>query len=243
MEEEYLKLIHTETLRERLKTNGYCHFTQAHFKFNDLGSSDWKLFRDSWNHLEIDNFLNDGGKYRMRRFGRYILDPTTGILGENNDMVFFQDTSVNSLNGGIMRYFAQLSEEIKNSEFLHKLVNLHFNLLPIREKDNPWLVNVHQVRTTSKMGMIGLPTPEGIHQDGHHFVVQNMIAKNNVEGGVSRIYENENTLLTEVLLENAFDCIIVDDQKVLHEVTPMSPKNEAEEATRDMLLLDFNPVS
>ena len=31
--------------------------------------TDWPQFADSWNGLEVDTYMADGGRYRRRRFG------------------------------------------------------------------------------------------------------------------------------------------------------------------------------
>ena len=31
--------------------------------------ADWPAFAESWNDLEVDTYMGDGGRYRKRRFG------------------------------------------------------------------------------------------------------------------------------------------------------------------------------
>ncbi len=33
--------------------------------------ADWTAFADSWNHLELDTYMADGGRYRRRRHAVY----------------------------------------------------------------------------------------------------------------------------------------------------------------------------
>ena len=33
--------------------------------------SDWPRFADSWNDLELDTYMADGGRYRWRRYAAY----------------------------------------------------------------------------------------------------------------------------------------------------------------------------
>ena len=37
--------------------------------YGSLG--DWAAFAESWNHLEIDTYMADGGRYRRRRHATY----------------------------------------------------------------------------------------------------------------------------------------------------------------------------
>ncbi|WP_459609705.1 2OG-Fe dioxygenase family protein, partial [Dickeya oryzae] len=40
---------------------------------------DWTEFQESWNRLEQDQFMKDGGTYRFRRHGVYSATSTSGV--------------------------------------------------------------------------------------------------------------------------------------------------------------------
>lgn len=40
---------------------------------------DWAEFQESWNRLEQDQFMKDGGTYRFRRHGVYSATPASGV--------------------------------------------------------------------------------------------------------------------------------------------------------------------
>src|SRR5882724_627244 len=42
--------------------------------------SDWPEFADSWNNLEVDTYMADGGRYRRRRFAVYAADKQGPIV-------------------------------------------------------------------------------------------------------------------------------------------------------------------
>jgi hypothetical protein len=68
---------------------------------------------------------------------------------------------------------------------------------------------------------IGYPSPEGIHQDGHHIVVQHMIKKFNITGGKSLIYNLNKENIATISLENFLDSCYIKDKMVMHNVSPI----------------------
>ena len=125
---------------------------------------------------------------------------------------------------------------------LRDLIRFHFNALNVQDKSKPWKVFVHQIRITARDNMKGLPTPEGIHQDGHAYVAQILIDRKNVKGATSTIYDQNRSNLFRHTLTQPFDTILVNDKQVWHGVTPVRQLDSSFPGTRDMLLLDFNPA-
>ena len=41
--------------------------------------ADWAAFAESWNDLEVDTYMADGGRYRRRRFGVYEAGKASGL--------------------------------------------------------------------------------------------------------------------------------------------------------------------
>jgi len=86
--------------------------------------------------------------------------------------------------------------------------------------------------------------PDGRHRDGHWFIAMHLIGISASSGGVSRAYEapeQAGPVFSDRLSEPG-DTLIIDDRRVLHEVSPVSPAGG--EGVRDMLLIDFRcPVT
>jgi len=62
--------------------------------------SDWPSFADSWNALEFDGHMADGGRYRRRRYGAYTATRDGAIIRKPHQP-HFQAIDYNPLNGGV----------------------------------------------------------------------------------------------------------------------------------------------
>ena len=124
----------------------------------------------------------------------------------------------------------------------HPSLTFDFSLLSISDsiKLCAWDVNVHQIRIVGSYGVDGSPTPEGVHRDGHMFVGQHLIHRENVEGCVSVVCHDNGSPFDAALLAERFDSIIVDDLKIKHFASPIKPLVSDLPAIRDMLLIDFH---
>jgi hypothetical protein len=207
-----------------------------------LNGSAWEQLRASFADLPVDTYLPDGASYRFRRFGRFSYDTATGNLLSLPDRPFLQAVDFNRLNGGVARRFAPLSTAVRHNETLYQLVRFHATELRRACPDIAlWKVYVHQIRIAAWGDGNGRPTPEGVHQDGHYFVAQVLIARENVTGAESRIFTPKNELITRTTLTNPLDTLLVNDRAVFHEVTELHCQARDKLGYRDMLLIDFNP--
>ena len=195
-----------------------------------------------WNDLEVDKYMQDGGVYRKRRFGHYqfkLPERTLNLKEDNTE--FFQGKDINTLNGGVKRNFFPVSEDFAKSNTLKKIVGYCERLLPIDSGEFEFLtINTHLIRIISKGSSLGLPTPEGIHRDGHNFVSQHLISRENIYGGISGLYSNNEKPIVHRQLYNPMDTIIIDDTKVKHDVSPILQINPDLPGHRDMLIIDYN---
>jgi len=202
----------------------------------------WKQLSSSYDDLPIDAYLPAGETYRSRRFGRFGYNTDTNELTTLPDGPFFQDKIFNRLNGGIQREFAPLAPATRQNPILYKLIRFHAaQVAEVYPYSARWKVFVHQVRIIGGGDGPGKPTPEGIHQDGHHFVAQILVARENVIGAQSLIYDRRKEIIACTTLRNALDSLLVNDKAVFHQVTELYCKARDERSYRDMLLLDFNP--
>ena len=197
-------------------------------------------FFQSYENLAIDNYMADGGKYRFRRFGRFEYNTIANILQPLSGTEFFQKKEHNSLNGGVVREFSPLEPHIKDNDFLKSIININLSKVKSIDRRKKWLIFVHQIRIVSGEGAIGKPSPEGIHRDGHDYVSQVLISKNNVKGGISRLYNDKKLKIASILLDAPLDTILIKDGDLYHDVTPITAINNSFPFQRDMLLIDFN---
>jgi hypothetical protein len=204
----------------------------------------WKTFAKSWELLPPDGSISASHCYRFRRYSRLICHPHEDRIERLPDARFVQTTFNNPLYGGIKREFAPvLPPEIK-SEVLRQMIGIdfcHFGISP--NKLGPrWFVGVHQIRIVGRRGHPGMPTPEGEHRDGNHFVGMHLVGRRNVRGGYTKISDQNGRELMVTCLTEALDSIVVDDTRVRHSVTPIEPLNPGKAAVRDMLVLTYDAV-
>ena len=69
--------------------------------FGSLG--DWEAFSASWNRLELDTYMADGGRYRRRRHATFAV-PQQGALTRNPHQAHYQSLDYNPLHGGVERW-------------------------------------------------------------------------------------------------------------------------------------------
>lgn len=200
---------------------------------------DLKLFLESWEELPVDRYMNDGGEYRRRRYGSFHF--VDDQLVPDLTTVFFQSTQVNSMHGGMRRQFSELSESVRASGVLHSVVDHFLNRLPGEFDRSTGGVGVHQIRILATRDETGLPTPEGVHRDGHHYVAQALVRRTDIEGGASWLYDLGGLPRFTTTLREPFESIVLDDRRVLHGVSAVQPAQGTHQGVRDMLLIDFFP--
>lgn len=197
------------------------------------------LFLESWNSLEEDQYMADGGKYRKRRHATF----ATRQAGDQPILMphqpHYQSLDYNRLNGGVARYFAPILIDLLNSKTLAALLEMGSRLFSRMTGNHAWHIELHQFRIEARDGQTGKPTPEGVHRDGVDFVMVVMLKRVNIRSGATTIYNLDNQLVGEFTLLNAFDMAIVNDHRVYHGVTPITQIDDSEEAYRDVLVITF----
>lgn len=205
-----------------------------------LESAKETLWKD-WENLKVDGYLEEGRTFRRRRLGYYYWNPLTEELLVTSKNTMYQDEDRNPYNGGINREYAPISKEAMNNPFLQALIRFTLTQFPMTPEtaDKPWEINVHQVRVVGQADDLGEPTPEGIHNDGDDFICNFFVQKKNVEGGVNGVYDLKKQHIESRTLSTELECLWLHDPYVMHGVSPIYPKNPAEPAVRDMLLLGY----
>ena len=200
------------------------------------------LFLESWNTLEQDQYMADGGKYRKRRHATY----ATGQAGDRPQKMphqpHYQTVDYNHLNGGVARYFAPIVDELHRSVTLAALLEFGNRLFSRMSGNHRWHIELHQFRIEARDGRLGKPTPEGVHRDGVDFVIVVMIRRHNIESGATTIYDLENRLVGEFTMRDCFDMVLVNDRRVYHGVTPITQLDGQQEAYRDVLVITFKTL-
>lgn len=201
--------------------------------------SDWHSFARSWDTLELDTYMADGGRYRRRRFAMYAA-PRSGGITRKPHGPHYQSLDYNPLHGGIERWFEPIEDGIGSGASLSTILRFcqaAFNGLAPTVAD--WHVEVHQFRIEARPSELGRPTPEGLHRDGVDYVLVLLIERENIASGMTTIHDLHGQMLGQFTLTAPFDAAIVDDQRVAHGVTPVQALDPSKPAHRDVLVVTF----
>lgn len=226
------------TQQRQLRQYGVAYLSAAD---SGLLDSDPEEVVDTWDELVVDQYLRGEEYERARRYSRCIahLDDAGKLAIELVDCPeFVQHTDENRMFNGVSRKFAQCGREFTDSSFLARAVQL--DMAVACGLDSSWEIGVHQIRVKSGRSSIAKPTPEGLHNDGHSFVAIHMISRHNVMGAESRVYESRSATiptLARTLVERG-ETLIIDDQRMLHEVTAMTAQRGLP-GHRDILIVDL----
>ncbi|TAJ81218.1 MAG: hypothetical protein EPO42_02660 [Gallionellaceae bacterium] len=202
--------------------------------FLDTPLSAFDAIKPGWNDLPADHFLKDGGRYRRRRHSCFIVEQTR--VGQVPHRAHYQPPQYNALHGGMLRMFEPITPHtIAQPAWSTLLLSLAQACSDVKGA-RPWYVEAHQFRIDTRNG-IGRPTPEGAHRDGVDFVAILLVARVHVSGGESRIFEAVGPHGQRFTLGEAWTLLLLDDQRVLHESTPIRPT--AAGGHRDTLVLTF----
>ena len=196
-------------------------------------------FLDSWNRLEEDQYMADGGRYRKRRHATYAIHGAGQPALRMPYQPHYQTVDYNPLNGGVARYFAPILDDLHQSVALGALLEFGNQVFSQISGNSQWHIELHQFRIEARDGRSGRPTPEGVHRDGVDFVIVVMIKRVNIDSGATTIFDTDNQLVGEFMLRDTFDMVLVNDRKVYHGVTPITQIDLESEAYRDVLVVTF----
>ncbi len=200
-------------------------------------------FKQSWGNLPADEFLNDGGHYRYRRYAVFTWQADkqtkTGQLTLLPKEPHYQSTYRNAMNGGIYRTFELFENSTLENPILSNIINWCTAYIGLNQEKS-WRIQAHQFRIEANNKEIGKPTPEGIHRDGADFILIMLLERNNITGGESRIYDANKKLEFSGILKTLGDAILLDDRKVWHGVSEIYALDKMNSAYRDVLVLTFH---
>jgi hypothetical protein len=201
--------------------------------------ADWDRFADSWNRLELDTYMADGGRYRRRRHATY--EARAGRAVERRPhQAHYQAPEYNPLHGGIARWFEPIEEAIGNGSTMRAVLAFCHSLFgELAPGTDRWHVEAHQFRIEARREQEGRPTPEGLHRDGVDYVLVLLVNRQNIASGVTAIHALDGAHLGHFTLTDRFDAALVDDARVAHGVTPVEPIDPTRPAYRDVLVVTY----
>ena len=205
--------------------------------------ADWESFAASWDALELDTYMADGGRYRRRRHAVFAAAPVSGIERQPHQP-HYQTLEYNPIHGGVARWFAPIAADVAGGATMQTVLIFCRSLFEtLAGRAQPWRIEVHQFRIEARGGEAGRPTPEGLHRDGVDYVLVLLINRRNIASGTTSIYALDGRTLGQFTLTDAFDAALVDDTRVAHGVTPVEAIDPAQPAYRDVLVVTFKAGS
>ena len=99
---------------------------------------------------------------------------------------------------------------------------------------------VHQIRVYASNDTSVNLVPEGIHRDGYNIIGMCVINRENIQGGISNVYDSEKNIVLTNQLQRG-EMLIVNDAKMYHDVTPIKLHDNNREGYRDIFV--FTTIS
>ena len=189
-----------------------------------------------WDRLPADAYLLDGGKYRQRRHGAFIVDGDEVTRAPARP--HWQPVDYNALHGGIERHFEQIEPGLAGDPAWRRLLVALAARASALKGTQRWFVEAHPFRIDTANG-IGRPTPEGAHRDGVDLVSVTLVGRHGIKGGETRVFQAAASAGLRFTLTQPWTTVLLDDARVIHETTPIQPLKAGEPGWRDTLVLTF----
>ena len=189
-----------------------------------------------WDRLPADAYLLDGGKYRQRRHGAFIVDGDEVTRAPARP--HWQPVDYNALHGGIERHFEQIEPGLAGDPAWRRLLVALAARASALKGTQRWFVEAHPFRIDTANG-IGRPTPEGAHRDGVDLVSVTLVGRHGIKGGETRVFQAAASAGLRFTLTQPWTTVLLDDARVIHETTPIQPVKTGEPGWRDTLVLTF----
>ena len=105
----------------------------------------------------------------------------------------------------------------------------------------PWFVEARRFRidTTDTTDGIRRPTPQGAHRDGVDLVALALVSRVDIKVGETRAFDARGPQGLRFTPSEPWSALLLDDERVIHERTPIQPVEPAGGGHRDTLVLTF----
>jgi hypothetical protein len=201
-------------------------------KLAGVAQTDLDALSASWNGLSPDQYLKDGGRYRRRRHASLeVSGPNVRLMPHR---AHWQPLSYNALHGGMQRWFEPVTPQVLDSTAWQGLLRWLAQVASQVQGAQPWFAEAHQFRIDTTDG-IGRPTPEGAHRDGVNWVAVFLVGRHGIKGGETRVFDVDSPRGQRFTLSEPWSLLLLDDQRVIHETTPIQPVDG--EGWRDTLVV------
>lgn len=182
--------------------------------------ADLQALQPSWDALPPDNYLKDGGRYRRRRHSCFVAEGASLVQAPHR--AHWQPVEYNALHGGMQRWFDPMEPQVVAQPAWTRLLRAMARVASDLKGPRPWFIEAHQFRIDTEGG-IGRPTPEGAHRDGVDLVAVFLLARAGIKGGETRVFQSDGPAGQRFTLTEPWSVLLLDDERVVHETTPIQP--------------------
>ncbi|MCW5251168.1 MULTISPECIES: 2OG-Fe dioxygenase family protein [unclassified Streptomyces] len=187
----------------------------------------------SYDDCPVDEYMGNGT--RFKRFTQYRLrarDDDNWSFERLPHRDYTTYKKFNAVGGGIRRVYEPIQVDFT------PLIRAGISGLGL-DRSEDWQINVHQNRTRAEDGRPGPLTPEGVHHDGHEFVMIGILNKVNVAGAVTRLW---NPGADEPFWSGTLEpgkAVLLDDRALAHDVTDVRSADGGP-GHRDIVIIAFS---
>lgn len=236
--------LHMHELCRLIARQSFCRLPAEYVRSLLLGQSqfslkDWSAFQESWSRLPLDEYMADGGRYRRRRYTTLSARASSRAFQLEHHQPHYQSRNNNYLNGGIPRHFDPIEDATLTGNTMSSLLAFCCDLFGRLSPYSDWHIEIHQFRIETDGTQIGMPTPEGPHRDGVSFVMMLMVNRFNVAGGETIIYDLDDRRVDEFTLASPLEMVLVNDERIRHGVSAVTPFNPDKPGYRDVFVATF----
>ncbi|NUF35669.1 2OG-Fe dioxygenase family protein, partial [Acinetobacter oleivorans] len=180
-------------LKSSFEKNGFLQYKAA-----EVDSDSRRVIFEEFQMLEKDQFAPSDTQ-RFRRYGNALILPwekeikpiwLPPVANDNGEYLSGYDQGNNNPEHSSIRYFNALSEDVKKTKYLNKLVIDDYKLtFGLNDHYLPIYIGVHFVKLTSNSSdILGISSPDCFHQDGEPFTFAHLIYRSgNIIGGENYI--------------------------------------------------------
>lgn len=229
-----ISLMHYNTLEEVDIITNYLNMFQKRelsiiFQNIYFYNSPDSYLKECFNFIQKDNYYNNS---RNRAFSMLKINDNIEIIGNLN---FYQSEIYNNFNGNKMREYPNIDENILSDKlFIEILKNFNF-IVKEQYGENNKYIQIHKIRVYANKDSTNL-VPEGIHQDGYNMIAIYCVARVNIKGGCSIIYDENKKIIYEKELAEG-EMIVINDNKYFHNVTNIELLDKEKIGYRDIIVL------
>jgi hypothetical protein len=163
---------------------------------------------------------------------------TDGQVSQAPHRAHWQPLEYNALHGVMQRWFEPMPAEMVAQPVWNRVLARIGDAATALRGPRTWFVEAHPFRIDTTDG-IGRPTPEGAHRDGVDLVAVFMVNRHQIKGGESRVFEANGPSGQRFTLREPWSLLLLDDARVIHESTPIQPRDGDALGWRDTLVLTY----